>query len=74
MEMHVSLTINSNSHIQSQGAKEQIEDLDEVVSPCNAIGESASDTIKTLQHISLLHLAFCSIMCEKTNLSEVLNN
>jgi hypothetical protein len=35
MEMHVSLTTNSNSHIQSQGVKEQIEDLDEVVSPCN---------------------------------------
>jgi hypothetical protein len=35
MEMHVSLTTNSNSPIQSQGAKEQIEDLDEVVSPCN---------------------------------------
>ncbi len=34
IEMHVSLTTNSNSHIQSQGAKEQIEDLNEVVSPC----------------------------------------
>jgi hypothetical protein len=40
-----------------------------------AIGESASDTIKTLQHFSLLLLAsFCSIMCEKTNLSEILKN
>ncbi len=40
-----------------------------------AIGESVSDTIKNLQHFSLLHLAsFCSIMCEKTNLSEVFKN
>jgi hypothetical protein len=37
MEMDVPLTINSNSHIQSQGAKEQIKCLDEVVSPCNEL-------------------------------------
>jgi hypothetical protein len=37
-----------------------------------AIGESSSDIVKTLQHFSLLHLAtFCSIVCEKINLSEV---
>jgi hypothetical protein len=40
-----------------------------------AIGESSSDTIKTLQHFSLFHLAsFCSIVCENFNLSEVSKN